>query len=45
MAIKSAKRSGIRDIHRYRGILKDDTQRTDKSRDEMRIKHLSEKYA
>ena len=44
-AAKSPKRHGIRDIRKYRGILKRGNSLSDEQRDEMRFKHLSEKYA
>ena len=45
VAAKSPKRHGIRDIRKYRGILKCNRSTSDKERDEMRFKYLSEKYA
>ena len=42
---QSPKRRGIRDIHKYRGILKSNKSLTEEERDEIRFKHLSEKYA
>ena len=45
VSTKAPKGRGIRDIHRYRGILKSDKPLRDKERDEMRFKYLSEKYA
>ena len=45
VSTKSPKRHGIRDIHKYRGILKGDKPLTDKERDMMRFKYLTEKYA
>ena len=45
VAAKSPKRHGIRDIRKYRGILKRDHSISSKERDEMRFKYLSEKYA
>ena len=45
VAAKSPKRHGIRDIRKYRGILKRGNSLSDEQRDEMRFKHLSEKYA
>jgi len=35
----------VRDIKKYRGILKSNVAKTDKELDEMRFKYLSEKYA
>ena len=45
VAAKSPKRHGIRDIRKYRGILKRGNSLSDEQRDEMRFKYLSEKYA
>ena len=45
VAAKSPKRHGNRDIRKYRGILKRGNSLSDEQRDEMRFKHLSEKYA
>ena len=45
VAAKSPERPGIRDIRKYRGILKRGHSLSDEERDEMRFKHLSEKYA
>ncbi len=45
VAAKSPRRHGIRDIRKYRGILKRGNSLSDEQRDEMRFKHLSEKYA
>ena len=45
VAAKSPKRHGIRDIRKYRGILKRGHALADEERDEMRFKYLSEKYA
>ena len=45
VAAKSSKRHGIRDIRKYRGILKGGRSLTDEERYEMRFKRLSEKYA
>ena len=45
VAAKSPKRHGIRDIRKYRGILKCNHSTTDEKRDEMRFRYLSEKYA
>ena len=45
IAAKSPNRPGIRDIRKYRGILKRDHSLADEERDEMRFKYLSEKYA
>ena len=45
VATKSPKRHGIRDIRKYRGILKRGNSLSDEQRDEMRFKYLSEKYA
>ena len=45
VAAKSPRRHGIRDIRKYRGILKRGNSLSDEQCDEMRFKHLSEKYA
>ena len=45
VAAESPKRPGIRDIRKYRGILKRGRSLVDEERDEMRFKYLSEKYA
>ena len=45
VAAKSPKRHGIRDIRKYRGILKRGHPLSDEERDDMRFKYLSEKYA
>ena len=45
VAAKPPKRHGVRDIRKYRGILKRDHSLTDEDRDKMRFKHLSEKCA
>ena len=45
VAAKSPKRHGIRDIRKYRGILKRGNSLSDEARDKMRFKHLAEKYA
>ena len=45
VAAKSPKRHGIRDIRKYRGILKRGHSLSDEERDVMRFKYLSEKYA
>ena len=45
VAAKSPKRHGIRDIRKYRGILKRGHFMSDEQRDEMRFNYLSEKYA
>ena len=45
VAAKSPKRHGIRDIRKYRGILKRNRSLADEERDAMRFKYLSEKYA
>ena len=45
VAAKSPKRHGIRNIRKYRGILKRNHSMSGNERDEMRFKYLSEKYA
>ena len=45
VAAKAPQSRGIRDIRKYRGILKRDHSPADGERDEMRFKYLSEKYA
>ena len=45
VAAKAPKSRGIRDIRKYRGILKRGHSLADGERDEMRFKYLSEKYA
>ena len=45
VSAKSPTRPGIRDIRKYRGILKHGHSLADGERDEMRFKYLSEKYA
>lgn len=45
VAAKAPKRNGIRNIRKYRGILKRGHSISDEERDEMRFKYLSEKYA
>ena len=45
VAAKPSRRHGVRDIRKYRGVLKSAQSLSDEQRDEMRFKHLSEKYA
>ena len=45
VAAKPSRRHGVRDIRKYRGVLKRAQSLSDEQRDEMRFKHLSEKYA
>ena len=45
VAAKSPERHGIRDIRKYRGILKREHSLANEERDAMRFKYLSEKYA
>ena len=45
VAAKAPKSRGIRDIRKYRGILKRGHSMANEDRDAMRFKYLSEKYA
>jgi len=45
VAVLPGKNRRVRDIKKYRGILKGDRTKTDAELDKMRFKHLSEKYA